>query len=176
MRPAMRFVSIKTPEQQDIQTLHRLREQRLRDRTALFNQVIPTQLSIGTSTTGILAFIVTFAATEPMKISPIGLRPREPITIMSTGMFLAAARMHFGASPSFALTLASTFFTLYSGLSAANLSRYCFSSAARFSQPVAFISSSFSGDIYSAKGWTGTGAVTDKACSSAPKCPQWRSR
>ncbi len=38
-RPEMRFVSIKTPEQQDIQALHRLRERRLRDRTALCNQL-----------------------------------------------------------------------------------------------------------------------------------------
>ena len=39
IRPEMRFVSIKTPEQQDIQALHRLRERRLRDRTALCNQL-----------------------------------------------------------------------------------------------------------------------------------------
>ena len=39
VRPEMRFVSIKTPEQQDIQALHRLRERRLRDRTALCNQL-----------------------------------------------------------------------------------------------------------------------------------------
>jgi len=38
-RPEMRFVSIKTPEQQDVQALHRLRERRLRDRTALCNQL-----------------------------------------------------------------------------------------------------------------------------------------
>jgi transposase len=38
-RPEMRFVSIKTPQQQDIQALHRLRERRLRDRTALCNQL-----------------------------------------------------------------------------------------------------------------------------------------
>ena len=38
-QPEMRFVSIKTPEQQDIQALHRLRERRLRDRTALCNQL-----------------------------------------------------------------------------------------------------------------------------------------
>jgi transposase len=38
-RPEMRFVPIKTPEQQDIQALHRLRERRLRDRTALCNQL-----------------------------------------------------------------------------------------------------------------------------------------
>ena len=39
VRPEMRFVAIKTPEQQDIQALHRLRERRLRDRTALCNQL-----------------------------------------------------------------------------------------------------------------------------------------
>jgi len=39
VRPEMRFVSIKTPEQQDVQALHRLRERRLRDRTALCNQL-----------------------------------------------------------------------------------------------------------------------------------------
>lgn len=38
-RPEMRFVSVKTPEQQDIQALHRLRERRLADRTALCNQL-----------------------------------------------------------------------------------------------------------------------------------------
>ncbi|MCP5167017.1 MAG: IS110 family transposase [Pseudomonadales bacterium] len=39
VRPEMRFVPIKTAEQQDIQALHRLRERRLRDRTALCNQL-----------------------------------------------------------------------------------------------------------------------------------------
>lgn len=39
VRPQMRFVSIKTPEQQDIQALHRLRERRVGDRTALCNQL-----------------------------------------------------------------------------------------------------------------------------------------
>jgi transposase len=38
-RPEMRFVSVKTTEQQDIQALHRLRERRLADRTALCNQL-----------------------------------------------------------------------------------------------------------------------------------------
>lgn len=38
-RPKMRFVSVKTTEQQDIQALHRLREKRLQDRTALCNQL-----------------------------------------------------------------------------------------------------------------------------------------
>ncbi len=38
-RPEMRFVSIKTTEQQDIQTLHRLREKRVQDRTSLCNQL-----------------------------------------------------------------------------------------------------------------------------------------
>ena len=38
-RPEMRFVSVKTPEQQDIQALHRLRERRLQERTALCNQL-----------------------------------------------------------------------------------------------------------------------------------------
>ena len=38
-RPEMRCVAIKTPQQQDIQALHRLRERRLRDRTALCNQL-----------------------------------------------------------------------------------------------------------------------------------------
>jgi transposase len=37
--PEMRFVSVKTPEQHDIQALHRLREKRLADRTALCNQL-----------------------------------------------------------------------------------------------------------------------------------------
>ena len=35
----MRFVAIKTPAQQDIQALHRLRERRLQERTALGNQL-----------------------------------------------------------------------------------------------------------------------------------------
>jgi transposase len=39
VRPEMRFVGVKTPEQQDIQALHRLRERRLGDRTALCNQL-----------------------------------------------------------------------------------------------------------------------------------------
>lgn len=38
-RPKMRFVSIKTVEQQDIQALHRLRQQRIKERTALSNQL-----------------------------------------------------------------------------------------------------------------------------------------
>jgi len=39
IRPEMRFVSVKTPEQQDVQALHRLRERRLQERTALCNQL-----------------------------------------------------------------------------------------------------------------------------------------
>jgi len=39
IRPEMRFVAVKTPEQQDIQALHRLRERRLQERTALCNQL-----------------------------------------------------------------------------------------------------------------------------------------
>ena len=39
IRPEMRFVSVKTPEQQDVQALHRLRERRLQERTALSNQL-----------------------------------------------------------------------------------------------------------------------------------------
>lgn len=38
-RPQMRFVEIKTEAQQDIQALHRLRERRLQERTALCNQL-----------------------------------------------------------------------------------------------------------------------------------------
>ena len=38
-RSEMRFVSVKTPGQQDIQALHRLRERRLQERTALCNQL-----------------------------------------------------------------------------------------------------------------------------------------
>lgn len=38
-RPEMRFVSVKTTEQQDIQALHRLRARRIQDRTALCNQL-----------------------------------------------------------------------------------------------------------------------------------------
>ena len=39
IRPEMRFVSVKTPAQQDVQALHRLRERRLQERTALCNQL-----------------------------------------------------------------------------------------------------------------------------------------
>ena len=38
-RPGMRVVAVKTPEQQDIQALHRLRAARVQERTALCNQV-----------------------------------------------------------------------------------------------------------------------------------------
>lgn len=38
-RPGMRFTQLKTVEQQDIQALHRLREQRIKERTALCNQL-----------------------------------------------------------------------------------------------------------------------------------------
>jgi len=37
-RPTMRFVPIKTPEQQDIQAMHRIREQLVKFRTGLINQ------------------------------------------------------------------------------------------------------------------------------------------
>ncbi len=39
IRPEMRFVAVKTPAQQDVQALHRLRERRIAERTALCNQV-----------------------------------------------------------------------------------------------------------------------------------------
>ena len=39
VRPEMRFVSVKTTEQQDTQALYRLRERRIADRTALCNQL-----------------------------------------------------------------------------------------------------------------------------------------
>jgi transposase len=39
IRPQMRFVEIKTEAQQDIQALHRLREQRIQERTAQCNQL-----------------------------------------------------------------------------------------------------------------------------------------
>ncbi len=38
-RPAMRFVAVKTPAQQDMQALYRLRAARVQERTALWNQV-----------------------------------------------------------------------------------------------------------------------------------------
>lgn len=38
-QPEMRFVAIKTPEQQDVQAVYRLRERRIADRTALCNQL-----------------------------------------------------------------------------------------------------------------------------------------
>lgn len=39
IRPQMRFVEIKTEAQQDVQALHRLRERRIQERTALCNQL-----------------------------------------------------------------------------------------------------------------------------------------
>ncbi|PWK40061.1 transposase [Pleionea mediterranea] len=39
VRPNMRFVPIKTIEQQDLQTRHRVRERHIRNRTALINQI-----------------------------------------------------------------------------------------------------------------------------------------
>lgn len=39
IRPQMRFVEIKTETQQDVQALHRLRERRIQERTALCNQL-----------------------------------------------------------------------------------------------------------------------------------------
>lgn len=39
VRPEMRFVAIKTPEQQDVQALHRLRERCVQMRTSLCNQI-----------------------------------------------------------------------------------------------------------------------------------------
>lgn len=38
-RPHMRFVSVKTIDQQDIQAVHRIRERRVKERTALLNQI-----------------------------------------------------------------------------------------------------------------------------------------
>ena len=38
-RPSMRFVPVKTVEQQDIQALHRIRQEQVRQRTALVNQI-----------------------------------------------------------------------------------------------------------------------------------------
>ena len=38
-RPNMRFVPVKTVEQQDIQALHRIRQEQVRQRTALVNQI-----------------------------------------------------------------------------------------------------------------------------------------
>ena len=38
-RPTMRFVPVKTVEQQDIQALHRIRQEQVRQRTALVNQI-----------------------------------------------------------------------------------------------------------------------------------------
>ncbi len=38
-RPNMRFVPVKTVDQQDIQAIHRIRERRVKERTALLNQI-----------------------------------------------------------------------------------------------------------------------------------------
>jgi transposase len=39
MRPNMRFVAIKTIEQQDIQSIHRIRSRVVKERTAIANQI-----------------------------------------------------------------------------------------------------------------------------------------
>jgi transposase len=39
LRPSLHFVPVKSIEQQDIQALHRIRQRKLRDRTALVNQI-----------------------------------------------------------------------------------------------------------------------------------------
>lgn len=46
-RPDMRFVSIKTIQQQDIQTIHRIRTRLIRDRTAIINQTRGILLEFG---------------------------------------------------------------------------------------------------------------------------------
>jgi len=46
-RPSMRFVPVKSAAQQDLQALHRVREQLLKSRTALVNQVSATYGSTG---------------------------------------------------------------------------------------------------------------------------------
>lgn len=46
-RPTMRFVSAKTVEQQDIQSLHRIRSQVVANRTALVNQIRGLLLEYG---------------------------------------------------------------------------------------------------------------------------------
>ena len=46
-RPSMRFVSIKKPHQQDIQTIHRLREQGIKQRTAMMNSLRGLLLEYG---------------------------------------------------------------------------------------------------------------------------------
>lgn len=38
-RPQMRFVSIKTPQQQSVQSVHRIRERLIKNRTALMNEI-----------------------------------------------------------------------------------------------------------------------------------------
>ncbi len=38
-RPQMRFVPIKSVEQQDLQALHRIRERQIKTRTAVVNQI-----------------------------------------------------------------------------------------------------------------------------------------
>jgi len=40
-RPQMRYVSIRSEEQQDIQNLHRIRERQIKHRTALSNEISP---------------------------------------------------------------------------------------------------------------------------------------
>jgi transposase len=47
LRPEMRFVPIKVLEQQDIQSLHRVREQKVKQRTQLINQVHGLLLEYG---------------------------------------------------------------------------------------------------------------------------------
>ncbi|MBC8951257.1 hypothetical protein [Xenorhabdus sp. TS4] len=46
-RPGMRYVPEKTREQQDIQSLHRVRQRLMKNRTALINQIRGLRLEYG---------------------------------------------------------------------------------------------------------------------------------
>ena len=46
-RPTMRFVTLKSEEQLDMQTLHRARDQAVRERTSLMNQLRAVLLERG---------------------------------------------------------------------------------------------------------------------------------
>ena len=47
LRPQMRFVSVRTEHQQDIQNLHRIRERQVKSRTALANEIRGLLLEYG---------------------------------------------------------------------------------------------------------------------------------
>lgn len=66
-RPSMRFVPLKSPEQLEIQAIHRIRQRLISDRTRLVNQV-----------RGLLAEHVVVIARNISQASPLRPHPRGP--------------------------------------------------------------------------------------------------